>query len=555
MGLNRFAYAAWFICLGATSLAAVGLLDPRVGGLLTKSIELSAAASLVAIPLGCLFGAACWKTDIWGRPLAASLVLGQLFVPLALQAAAWMAAFGLTGWWTLARQGSTVAPPLLEGLPGAAWVHGMAAAPWVALLVGAALRNADRATEESALLVMPGWRVLLAVSLRAATPALAAGVLWVALCCSTEMVATDLMQVRTFAEEVSTQAVLGAFDPQPISPAPMRLSTRGLLLGAAALVLFGAGGLCLVGGVLVRAGDPAIEGSERGAWRAPLGGARPVVSAALWLLLLVPCVAPAASLAYQAGLVSQRTDLGEWNREWSAGQAVRIVALAPWRHAPELTRSLTLGAAVATAAVVIGAIAANGLRTAWAPGVALTIALCLFVPGSLVGVGIIRLMNHSWDSPWWWLTWCYDRGWLGPWLAHLVKAAPVAALVLWAPLASVPGSVIEAAQTDGAGPLRRLTRVLLPARRPAVAAAWLAAIAVSLGEVSATALLPGAQTLTLRIYGMLHSGVDDRLAGLCLFQLLMMVGLSLATVSLAGRGDRMPLSNRAPAHPHLAEQR
>ncbi|ORA08415.1 ABC transporter permease [Mycobacterium asiaticum DSM 44297] len=58
-------------------------------------------------------------------------------------------------------------------------------------------------------------------------------------------------------------------------------------------------------------------------------------------------------------------------------------------------------------------------------------------------------------------------------LAEVWKTTPFMALLLLAGLALVPEDLLKAAQVDGAGPWRRLTRIILPIIKPAVVVALL----------------------------------------------------------------------------------
>ncbi|GAB3012907.1 trehalose transport system permease protein SugA [Mycobacterium bourgelatii] len=58
-------------------------------------------------------------------------------------------------------------------------------------------------------------------------------------------------------------------------------------------------------------------------------------------------------------------------------------------------------------------------------------------------------------------------------LAEVWKTTPFMALLLLAGLALVPQDLLNAAQVDGAGPWRRLTRIILPIIKPAVVVALL----------------------------------------------------------------------------------
>ena len=58
-------------------------------------------------------------------------------------------------------------------------------------------------------------------------------------------------------------------------------------------------------------------------------------------------------------------------------------------------------------------------------------------------------------------------------LAEVWKTTPFMSLLLLAGLALVPEDLVKAAEVDGAGPWRRLTRVILPLIKPAVVVALL----------------------------------------------------------------------------------
>ena len=70
-------------------------------------------------------------------------------------------------------------------------------------------------------------------------------------------------------------------------------------------------------------------------------------------------------------------------------------------------------------------------------------------------------------------------------------------------------------------------------RWPAVGLAFLVSLAVALGDLAASILVvpPGVQTLSIHIFGLLHYGVEDQVAGICLALLAL-----FAVVAAAGWG-------------------
>jgi iron(III) transport system permease protein len=108
---------------------------------------------------------------------------------------------------------------------------------------------------------------------------------------------------------------------------------------------------------------------------------------------------------------------------------------------------------------------------------------------------------------------------------------PLATLILWPALASVPQAMLDTAATEGSGWWGRLLRIALPQRWPAAAAAWLVGLAIAVGELAATVLLmqplPGGTTaISVRIFQMLHYGVDDRVAAI---SLILVAGIAALT--------------------------
>src|SRR5262249_58671991 len=101
--------------------------------------------------------------------------------------------------------------------------------PWVVWIVGRGLCWVEPELEEDALLLMRPYRVLLRVTLRRSAAAIGAAALWVALQTATEVTVTDMMQVRTYAEEVYNQFVTSDRD---LIPRLVAVSTPSVLLAA-----------------------------------------------------------------------------------------------------------------------------------------------------------------------------------------------------------------------------------------------------------------------------------------------------------------------------------
>ncbi|MCA9229915.1 MAG: iron ABC transporter permease [Planctomycetales bacterium] len=498
------------------------LASARLRGLLVNSAWLTGGALAVGVLPGTFLAVAIAKTSVVGRRLIEGLLVALLFVPLYVQAAAWHAVWGPTGW-------LTDQSPWLAGWRGAVWVHGVAAIPWVAIAVSAALKSIPREFEEGALMDANAWSVVTRVSLRRAGVGVVAASLWVAVICFGEIAVTDLFQVRTFAEEIYTAANLGvlggvvtAWEDTP------QLATRDLWLGTTAVLMLVLATIAVIWFWL----PSSVRESPGERWVWQLGVGRHLFSIATWLLVVMLVGVPVVSLLNKSGMQTRQVD-ERIVRQWSAAKAVSLVFRSPWEHRRECRWSFAIGGVAAAAATSTGAVIAWGLRTRRLPAwpTVLLLAFGFAIPGPLTAVWLIGLLNHSADSIWSALTWCYDHTVLAPVLVQFFRALPLATLVLWSQLASLPQDVLDSATSEGAGWWTRLFVVALPQRWPAVAAAGCMSLIVSVSELAATLLLapPGVATLSMRIFGLLHYGSDDRVSALCL-ALAMAIGLLTAAV-------------------------
>jgi ABC-type Fe3+ transport system permease subunit len=282
------------------------------------------------------------------------------------------------------------------------------------------------------------------------------------------------------------------------------------------------------------------------------------------MLLLIGV--PTGSLIFNAGKVVVQTDAG-LERSFSAHQCFSMIARSPIWHAREFGWSLLIGVVSATVSVSLGTLLAwwgrksSGGMPTLAVGMlrgvlsffhahgkrghatghgTLQFAILLFIavvfslPGPVLGFGVIHLLNRPEAPP---LYWLYDHSILAPVLVLVLKSLPAATLVMWYAMHSIPRDVLDCAAVDGAGSWTQLFRIALPMRWTAVAAAWLIALAVSLGDLAAVILVlpPDVYLFSTTIFNLLHSGVDDRVAGLCLSMLSIFAGLAATVLFIARR--------------------
>ena len=498
--------------------------DRRAMALGGNTLLLAAATSVIAVPLGTLLALLLARGSAVGRRFAILLLTVLLLMPLYLQSAAWTAGFGTQGWLALITE--TLDRPMLAGWRGAIWVHAMAAVPWVALIAAVGLWLAEPDIEEAALLDSALWQTTLYITLARAFPAIALALLWVVVMTAGEMTVTDIFQVRTYAEELYTGFALG----DDLLRLNLRLLPLMLLLIVTVTVaLVRVSRSIAPGATTVSSRSRTVQGRR---WR--------MISGILLLaLLLVIAGVPLANLIYKAGMDVEQIGATRV-RTWSSAKFVRLLLplagdyqqSAMWRFRGEFGWSLLLGLIVATVSALSGLLSAwSGLRRPRLAVVFIVVAATLMsLPGPLLALGVIQLLNQE-GIPL--LIWLYDRTLFAPVLVLCLRTFPWAYLICWAGLQTLPREQLESAAAEGAGSLHMLWRVVLPQRIPAVLAAWLAVLAISTGDLTASILVmpPGVMTVPISIFNLIHAGVDDVVAAYCLTALVgyaLLAGLILS---------------------------
>ncbi|MBI1900568.1 MAG: iron ABC transporter permease [Planctomycetia bacterium] len=508
----------------AAALVLLPWLDATGRTLAFNSLWLLAGTLALALPLGVGLALILTRTDLPGRKFWWTLLLLQLFVPLYVHAAAWDAGFGLDGWFTKLLKRSVPAAELVVPLAkwrGALWVHVVSTLPWIVAIVGTSLSMVERELEEAALLCGSPRQVVWRITLPRAAPGVAVAALWVFVLTMSEMTATNVFQVRTFAEEEVYSALANWATPG------QALRVVWPMLGVVVLCVVAAAEVCLWLGPRVRraTGSPPLV-FQLGRWR-------PSVSLAATALLSFLLLVPLASLVYQAGMTFDKST-GQGVRTWSPATVPVAVSRGIWEGRREFRWSLQIAAASATAAVAVGLPLAWLARQGRRRGLAVlsgTAALWA-IPAPLLSLFIIVVLNR----PGWWTVWLYDRTEFAPCLALVVRGLPLATLVLWAAFRSLPAETLEAAAVQGAGPFARFLYIALPQRWPALICAWCVVFVVGVGDLSATILLlrPGVETIAVKIFRMIHASTNEQTAGMCL-ALLAIVAAGMAAAALARR--------------------
>jgi iron(III) transport system permease protein len=133
-----------------------------------------------------------------------------------------------------------------------------------------------------------------------------------------------------------------------------------------------------------------------------------------------------------------------------------------------------------------------------------------------------------------------DHWIFAPWAALTIRSLPPSLLILWYAFRTIPPAILDAAEMDGASAAARFWRIALPSRISAVLLAWLVAFAVAMGDLAASILVvpPGVTTLSIHLFGLLHYGVQDKVAGACLALLAVFATIAAGIFGLVWRWNR-----------------
>lgn len=187
-----------------------------------------------------------------------------------------------------------------------------------------------------------------------------------------------------------------------------------------------------------------------------------------------------------------------------------------------VTLSLSIAALAATAACVLGTIAAVVIvrfgRFKGSTGFAFMLTAPLVMPDVITGLSLLLLFVAMGNA----FGWPSDRGMLTIWLAHVTFCTAYVAVVINSRLRELDRSIEEAAMDLGATPLKVFLVITVPMIAPAIVTGWLLAFTLSLDDLVISSFVtgPGATTLPMQIFATVRRGVNpeiNALASLILF--------------------------------------
>ncbi|MBT4818461.1 MAG: iron ABC transporter permease, partial [Lentisphaerae bacterium] len=443
----------------------------RLAGLVSRSARIAFMSALWATFLG---APTAWVLCRWspiGRRTLAALAVLPALVPCYILAMGWHGILGPVG--SLRANAPPWVPDLLTDMPlytpaGVAFVLGCCTCPFALVAVSAALLTTDREAEEAACVFRHPVIALWAITGKPACIAVLGGALLVMLVCMGEYSVPSLYQVNVYPVEIHMRiSAFGDVNGATVLSLPLMLPAApaiGLLLGTAATF---------------RRGKLSVTPMPSPApWMRALGTAWCATVVTFALLL------PLGTLAWQTAALH------------SLGEAIRTCA-------PQITYSTLTATATATATVLLGFLLVCALRNApprlclGAQALALT---ALLLPGTLHGLGIIKLWNRAGPCGWF-----YGSPAILV-IAYLGRYLAIALIPGLRAARNIPICLEEAARAHGLSTRRIVTGVYFPLLRRVLSLEWLLIFALTVAELNIAILLapPGFSTLGVRLFTLLH---------------------------------------------------
>lgn len=479
-------------------------IDWEAGRLASLALNTGLLAALVlalVLPSGLLFALLQSELSPRRRTILQAGLCFLMFIPLPVLASAWQAGLESGGsaatalrW--LGVPAERLWQPWKRGFAVAGGIHALHLFPWVAFLFCRAADALPTPIVEEARMLADGrfarWKLLLP-SLR---PALVLAILWVVIEVATEIVVTDMAVVRTWAEEVYFQSVLG-FD---LGRESLRCLPLVLFLCLAAY--FALRGIPV--GIVAMNGTPGAGGA--GSLLPPI-----VLLSALFTL-------PVFELTRQ---FLERSRGGAWQ------QFVGVVGTYAASFAWSAFNAALVGLVAAGFSILFLTIAQTRPRFGKLLFVIALAVACL--PGPVLGFAAKK-----------WFSWlCIAEESIFPGMEALnfalydgpaalpvlwvqfLRFLPLALALVYASLSAIPKPLLETARLEGVSDGWRMMMLNAPAAGRSLAVAALTVALLAFGEVSAGKIVqtPGSIPFNQELFNQMHYGVSTTVAGMCLMQI------------------------------------
>ncbi len=471
----------------------------------------TAVACAAGVPMAWLFA----RTNVPGKGFLEKLATIPIFIPPFVGAVAWiLLAAPRIGVFNLPFRALFNAEPLsVYTLTGIAWVIGIYLAPYVMMIVAAALRSMDPSLEEAAQVSgLSRTRTAVTVTLPLVAPAILSGAV-LAFVITIGLFGTPV--VIGWARQlyfITSRIYLASQEVPPAFGVMAVLSVYLIILSLLATMLQR---WLLKGRSFITVSGKGFRTRE-----IHLGRTRYLAAGFVWLYCFFTIIAPILVLiaaAFSTFTWSGRFTTENFEYLWTS-EDVRAT----------LRNSLVIALVAATLATIIGIIISWTTQRTTIPHrqvLEYLAVLPVSVPGIAFGVGValfwLRMPIAVYGT-----IWIIVLAFIGRFSGYAVRS-------ISASIVQVHPELEESARIAGYGWLRTFTRITLPLIRPSIVASWMLLFSIFITELSMVILLYTAETRTFSVlsFEVWNVGNFSQVASLSLLQLVIGV-VVLQTVQL-----------------------
>ncbi len=477
--------------------------DPRQITLFCRSLGLASAAAFLSVLIGVPFAFLIARTDVPGRNILKALYLLPLCIPPYIHVIAWIYLLGENSPVIayIAKQFSLGTPlPLINiyCTAGSAVILCLSYFPFVVLLTLTGLLSMDQRLEEAARLQYKPFKVLCRVTLPLISPYIFSGAVFVFIFSLFNYGVPSLLRVHTYPVEIFAQ--FSAFYNEGLATAqsfPLVIMALSLLI----LQRYYMGSRSYV----------TMDTGMSGSVPISLGRFRILAGGYSFFIIFFSVFFPIGFLVVQTG---------SWE---SVSAALRTSSGA-------IFTTLFLALISATAIVCLSFVLSRLIEDKQFKG-RTALDFMTFIPFSfpatVLGIGLIYFWNWS-------ITELIYKGSLILVIAYAARFIPFSVRVLNSNFKQISPSLKEAAMLSEKSWLKRIIKIDIPLSAQGLAAGWIIAFILCMGELGTTLLVipPGKGTIALKIYTLMHYGANQIVASLSL--ILILINLFFCTAVVFG---------------------
>ncbi|MBI5360352.1 MAG: iron ABC transporter permease [Planctomycetes bacterium] len=461
--------------------------DPRYRNLFFNSLTIGFFTSVFSVVLGFPLAYAIARIKLPFRRVIENVFLIPLLIPSYFLAIAWVFLAGDNGIITNALRtlpGVNIAVSPLYSTWGVILILTLSYFPLVTLLTLTGLRNIDLNLEKAGWLATSRFRAFTGISLPLILPyVLGSAILVFVLALNNFDVPSILLVNDIYPMEIFYQFSV-FYKPERAMLLALPLILTAFAAIFAWYLLFKNRSIITIG-----SGWRAPEYPENGR----IAGFSAFIFAAL--LMTVAVILPLA------GLVAQARSVGAISGAFSLAYK-------------EMLNSLIIAFITTVLSIVFGIIIAHAIerRTTRLKGPVLALLMVpLIVPGSAIGIGLIKMYNHGI------FLWIYGTIFIVV-LGLLARFIIIPVISISGAIKMMDPSLENAAAAHGAGYKRILAKIIFPLTGQAIIASAVLCFIFSLNELPVAIMVnpPGFNTISVRIYSLFHFGQEQAVAVLCL---------------------------------------